>query len=168
MDKSFLRVNNSLNPEITNQSEGNLQESLRPTTFHDYVGQDEEVDNIRVFVKAAHSRHEPVCHILLCGPPGLGKTTLAYIIAQQTGARFEKLNAVSSGVKEVRAVIDEAWCIGCTLCIKACPTDAIFGSNKRMHTVIERHCTGCELCIPACPVDCIVMRDLPPDHPRPA
>ncbi len=53
------------------------------------------------------------------------------------------------------AVIDEAWCIGCTLCIKACPTDAIVGSNKRMHTVLEPYCTGCGLCLPVCPVDCI-------------
>jgi len=58
------------------------------------------------------------------------------------------------------AVIDEAWCIGCTLCIKACPTDAIVGSNKRMHTVIEPWCTGCELCIPVCPVDCIVLENV--------
>ena len=49
------------------------------------------------------------------------------------------------------AVIDEAWCIGCTLCIDACPTDAILGANKRMHTIIEAYCTGCELCIPVCP-----------------
>jgi electron transport complex protein RnfB len=58
------------------------------------------------------------------------------------------------------AVIDEAWCIGCTLCIKACPTDAIVGSNKRMHTVIEPACTGCELCIPVCPVDCIQLENV--------
>lgn len=57
------------------------------------------------------------------------------------------------------AVIDENWCIGCTLCIKACPTDAIVGANKRMHTVIEPHCTGCELCIPVCPVDCISLEN---------
>ena len=55
------------------------------------------------------------------------------------------------------AVIDEAWCIGCTLCLKVCPTDAILGSNKVMHTVIEAACTGCDLCLPVCPVDCIEM-----------
>jgi electron transport complex protein RnfB len=55
------------------------------------------------------------------------------------------------------AVIDEAWCIGCTLCIEVCPTDAILGTNKRMHTVVEPWCTGCELCLPVCPVDCISL-----------
>ena len=55
------------------------------------------------------------------------------------------------------AVIDEAWCIGCTLCIEACPVDAIIGTNKHMHTVIEADCTGCELCVPVCPVDCISL-----------
>jgi len=58
------------------------------------------------------------------------------------------------------AVIDEDWCIGCTLCLAVCPTDAILGGNKRMHTVIEPHCTGCELCIPVCPVDCIRMESV--------
>ncbi|MCO7635537.1 electron transport complex subunit RsxB [Pseudomonas sp. S 311-6] len=55
------------------------------------------------------------------------------------------------------AVIEEKHCIGCTLCITACPVDAIVGANKRMHTVLEDWCTGCELCLPACPVDCIAM-----------
>ncbi len=55
------------------------------------------------------------------------------------------------------AVIDEAACIGCTLCLKACPVDCILGGPKAMHTVIADLCTGCELCIPACPVDCISL-----------
>lgn len=55
------------------------------------------------------------------------------------------------------AVIDENWCIGCTLCIKACPVDCIVGAPKKMHTIVEEDCTGCELCVPACPVDCIAM-----------
>lgn len=59
------------------------------------------------------------------------------------------------------AVIDESVCIGCVMCIKACPTDAIIGSAKRMHTVVERDCTGCELCLEPCPVDCIEMVDQP-------
>lgn len=65
------------------------------------------------------------------------------------------------GLEGPRSVvfIDENWCIGCTLCIDACPTDAIVGSNKRMHTVMEEACTGCELCLPVCPVDCIVVEN---------
>jgi electron transport complex protein RnfB len=61
------------------------------------------------------------------------------------------------------AIIDEDWCIGCTLCMDACPTDAIVGTNKRMHTVIEPWCTGCELCIPVCPVDCIALAPISGD-----
>ena len=57
------------------------------------------------------------------------------------------------------AFIAEAACIGCTLCIQACPVDAIIGAPKRMHAVDEAGCTGCELCVPACPVDCIVLED---------
>ncbi len=60
------------------------------------------------------------------------------------------------------ALIDEAWCIGCTLCIKACPVDCIVGAPKLMHTVVDALCTGCELCVPVCPVDCITMEPLPP------
>lgn len=59
--------------------------------------------------------------------------------------------------RDTVAVIDEARCIGCTLCIAACPADAIAGANGMMHTVIEKYCIGCDLCVPLCPVDCIEM-----------
>ena len=62
------------------------------------------------------------------------------------------------------AVIDEALCIGCTLCIQACPVDAIVGAAKLMHTVLSSWCTGCELCIAPCPVDCIAMLPVTPTH----
>ena len=58
------------------------------------------------------------------------------------------------------AIIDETMCIGCTLCIQACPVDAIVGAAKQMHTVVQALCTGCDLCIAPCPVDCITMVDV--------
>ena len=66
---------------------------------------------------------------------------------------------MSRGISKAQmiAVINEAHCIGCTLCIQACPVDAILGAAKQMHTVLRRDCTGCELCLPPCPVDCIDM-----------
>ena len=82
-----------------------------------------------------------------------------------TGSPAQPLNPVN-GVEGPRsvAVIDEEWCIGCTLCIKACPVDAIIGSNRQMHTVIESCCTGCELCLPVCPVDCISLENITGDR----
>ena len=58
------------------------------------------------------------------------------------------------------AIIDENTCIGCTLCIQACPVDAIVGAAKQMHTIIAPLCTGCELCLPPCPVECIRMEPI--------
>jgi electron transport complex protein RnfB len=61
------------------------------------------------------------------------------------------------------AVIDENLCIGCTLCIQACPVDAIVGAAKQMHVIVADQCTGCELCLPPCPVDCISMQVIKED-----
>jgi len=93
-----------------------------------------------------------------CPPGGAdGVARLALI----TGRPARPLNPVN-GIEVTRgvAVIDEAWCIGCTLCIKACPADCIVGAPKAMHVVVAAQCTGCELCVPACPVDCISMPEV--------
>jgi electron transport complex protein RnfB len=92
-------------------------------------------------------------------PPG--GTQGVQRLARLAGLPEQALNP-ANGVESPRTVvfIDEAWCIGCTLCIEACPVDAIVGANKLMHTVIESYCTGCDLCLPVCPVDCIVSENV--------
>jgi Na+-translocating ferredoxin:NAD+ oxidoreductase subunit B len=94
-------------------------------------------------------------------PPG-GAEGIARLAAI-TGRDVMALNP-ANGAEGPRKLmfIDEDWCIGCTLCIKACPVDCIVGAPKVMHTIIEDLCTGCELCLPACPVDCIAVVDATP------
>ncbi|WP_322024493.1 electron transport complex subunit RsxB [Burkholderia sp. BCC1977] len=89
-------------------------------------------------------------------PPG-GAEGIARL-ANLLGKPVIPLNPVN-GTEHPRAVafIDESLCIGCTLCMQACPVDAIIGAPKQMHTIIESLCTGCDLCVPPCPVDCIAM-----------
>jgi electron transport complex protein RnfB len=95
-----------------------------------------------------------------CPPGGVeGVARLANIL----GKPVIPLNPVH-GCERPRpvAVIDETLCIGCTLCIQACPVDAIMGAAKQMHTVLPDLCTGCDLCVAPCPVDCIAMVDVTP------
>jgi electron transport complex protein RnfB len=96
-------------------------------------------------------------------PPG-GAEGVARL-SRITGRPLVPLNPANGaeGPRSV-AVIDENWCIGCTLCMDVCPTDAILGTNKRMHTVIDPYCTGCELCVPVCPVDCISLENVTGDR----
>lgn len=90
-------------------------------------------------------------------PPG-GEVTIQ-ALAELLGVEPKPLNAEhgEAPTQALVALIDEQTCIGCTLCIQACPVDAIVGAAKHMHTVIEAECTGCKLCLPPCPVDCIWM-----------
>jgi len=111
----------------------------------------------RAYAQALADAEAPINQ---CPPGGAeGISRLAAI----TGRPIAPLSP-AHGVEGPRKVmfIDEAWCIGCTLCIKACPVDCIVGAPKAMHTVIESLCTGCELCIPACPVDCIDVEEATP------
>jgi len=92
-------------------------------------------------------------------PPG-GETTMI-ALAELLGRDPVPLEDQEAAEKPKSvARIIEAECIGCTLCIQACPVDAILGAAKQMHTVIADECTGCELCIPPCPVECIEMLPL--------
>lgn len=94
----------------------------------------------------------------LCVPGG---NPVAQGIADLLGVEFQPVGGAAGAdagpQPKMLAFIDENTCIGCTACLKACPQDAILGSNKMMHTVIAKYCTGCELCVAPCPVDCIAM-----------
>jgi electron transport complex protein RnfB len=113
--------------------------------------------------KCGYSGCLPYARVIAAGeadinqcPPGgaAGISKLAALL----GREAKPLNPAHGAERgRALALIDEARCIGCTLCIQACPVDAIVGAAKLMHTVIAGLCTGCELCVPPCPVDCIDM-----------
>jgi Na+-translocating ferredoxin:NAD+ oxidoreductase subunit B len=110
-------------------------------------------DSCRAYADAVAAGDAPINRC----PPG-GDATVA-ALANLLGTPVLAIDE-SCGATTPFAVarIDEATCIGCTLCIQACPTDAIAGAAKLMHTIIADRCTGCELCLPLCPVDCIAMQ----------
>ncbi len=92
----------------------------------------------------------------LC-PPG-GEDTVQTLL--QLLPQAPRSTAALAEPPQLLARIDETRCIGCYLCIDACPVDAIIGAPKLMHTVLQSACTGCELCVAPCPVDCIEMHAL--------
>ncbi|MBX2836026.1 MAG: electron transport complex subunit RsxB [Gammaproteobacteria bacterium] len=97
--------------------------------------------------------------INLC-PPG-GEATIKELATLLDRPLVALASTVAPTKAAQVAIIDEAVCIGCALCIPACPVDAIVGARKYMHTVITHDCTGCELCLPPCPVDCIELVEQP-------
>lgn len=107
------------------------------------------------YAKAIAFEHAPINQCPPGGAEGVAR------LAALTQRPIEPVNP-DNGIEGPRAmaIIDEQWCIGCTLCVKACPVDAIVGANKTMHTVLEAACTGCELCIPVCPIDCISLEPI--------
>lgn len=95
-----------------------------------------------------------------CPPGGRAGITRLSELTGQAALPLNPANGVEGPLRV--AVIDEALCIGCTLCIQACPVDAIVGAARRMHTVLPALCTGCDLCVPPCPMDCIAMVEMDP------
>ncbi|WP_035382752.1 electron transport complex subunit RsxB [Ferriphaselus sp. R-1] len=81
-------------------------------------------------------------------------------LAELLGVEAKPFGAGAAPKPKAVAFVDENNCIGCTLCLQACPVDAILGAAKQMHTIIASECTGCELCIAPCPVDCISMEPI--------
>jgi electron transport complex protein RnfB len=111
----------------------------------------------RAYAQAIAAAEAPINQCPPGGAEGIAR------LAAITGHDIVALNPANGreGPRQTMFV-DEAWCIGCTLCIKACPVDCIVGAPKAMHTIIESLCTGCELCLPACPVDCILVEAATP------
>jgi electron transport complex protein RnfB len=111
-------------------------------------------EGCRPYAEAIAAGH---AEINQCPPGGDAGIVKLALVTSRAPVPLNKTHGVTKPL--ALAVIDEAICIGCTLCIQACPVDAIVGGAKRMHDVVAELCTGCELCLPPCPVDCITMVD---------
>lgn len=116
-----------------------------------------EFDGCKPYAEAMMHGEAPINRCLPGGIPVLQQ--LADLLQQDASSYLDEMKRNTKSPTQV--VIREDICIGCTKCIDACPTDAILGSGKKMHTVIADACTGCELCLPPCPVDCIDILPTP-------
>lgn len=135
-------------PVIVNRADPARIDALLPQTQCTCCG----FDGCRPYAEAIAGG---VAKINRCSPGG---DAVIAGLAQLTGHAQRPLDpACGAHRPRLLAVIDEAHCIGCTLCIKACPVDAIIGMTKHMHAVVPSLCSGCELCVAPCPVDCIAI-----------
>jgi Na+-translocating ferredoxin:NAD+ oxidoreductase subunit B len=141
------RYNTRMKPVVPGRTAESV-EALLPQTQCRLCG----YNGCRPYAEAIAAGHAAINRC----PPG-GDDTIRDL-ARLTGVPYAPLDpAFGAETPPAIAIIDETLCIGCTLCIQACPVDAIAGAAKHMHTVIADECTGCRLCIPPCPVDCIAM-----------
>jgi electron transport complex protein RnfB len=157
---------------------GALLESRQPATFTTQTMNLELIEKLDALLPQTQCRQcgyrgcRPYAEAMANGAAGAnqcppGGDAVARALATALGVAFQPVDPCFGVHKTpALAVIDEAACIGCRLCIEACPVDAIVGAAKLMHTVIAESCTGCELCLAPCPVDCIRMT--PADHAPPA
>jgi electron transport complex protein RnfB len=144
------RIGNGVHFRVAMSSLADRLDALLPQTQCTRCG----YADCRAYAEAIAGEGAPVNRC----PPG-GETTL-HALARASGQTAHTLDPDCGAPGPLRvAAIVEARCIGCTLCLRACPVDAIIGAAKRMHTVLASLCSGCELCLAPCPVDCIVMVD---------
>lgn len=151
---------------------------MAPTTVVDVKGErplcsDELASRIDALLPQTQCRRcgydacRPYAEALARGETGLnrcppGGAQLIEELAALLGRPAEPLDpSCGKEAAPLVAWIDEPACIGCARCLDPCPTDAIIGARKRIHTVIAMDCSGCELCVPTCPVDCIHMVQAP-------
>lgn len=177
--KSFLNNKQSLkiNSETISQSSLVKNSDLASTQIKTEASLATSNEKLDQLVEAINNKL-PQTQCAQCGYPGCrpyataivnddvainqcppGGDSLIVELAEFLGKSIVPLDSERGETKPPQvAYIDESVCIGCVLCISACPVDAIVGASRYMHTVISDQCTGCELCLPPCPVDCIELK----------
>lgn len=158
MPSSLPNLFNTLNLEQLNPQELSLIQAIEHVLPQTQCGLCGHADGCLPYATAIIKQQE---NFNKCVPGGQPVTNTIANILQRPSLLAEpskwQIDPNTQRPTEVRAMIREDDCIGCTKCIPACPVDAIIGSGKRMHTIFTDLCTGCELCLPPCPMDCIEL-----------